>query len=209
MSVQKIDLGMLKKTLEKDMNGSEKVEFNYPKYEAVGTPHDIWLSAVESVETYLNSLIQTQPFPEDYPIAHLRNEIKDEQGKVTKVVLEVFGKVTLAKFALMNLRPAEEKYVFVNMINSSKKDEILQNFSEEEKKLLNAEFIHVSKMQDAHAAIKSHLESKGIDSSKVKVVDVKAPEAISGKEKTPFDKQLDDLLNMPFVMPKNDSDDYN
>lgn len=200
-----IDIKVLKSLVEKDFNHKEVVSFNYPKYRDIGTPHDVWFKAVSKVEEYLDSLMKSQPFPEDYPIAFIRTEEKDESGQVIKVNMEILGKTTLVKFALQMLSPAEQQYVATNMLSSDKKDELI----DAAKKLAGAEVISVKDAKNPSKEIMQHLKAKGIDAKNVKILSTEpidlTQDATMQEEET--DKELDALLSLPFMMPK--SDDFN
>lgn len=122
-----MNMEMLRHIVEKESDGyMETVTFNYPKYEAEGTPHAVWLFNVGKVEESLENILEGAPWREEFPLIHLRREEFDENGRVIRVHFDIFGRNSMVKISLMMLRRAEEIYVMANQLATPKGKELIQ-----------------------------------------------------------------------------------
>lgn len=126
-----MDMNMLKTLVEQEGDGKETVTFNYPKYEAVGTPHKVWFFNVSKVEESLEDIIEGAPWREEYPLIHLRREETDEDGRVIRVHFDIFGKPSMIKISRMMLSKAEEVYVMANRLATEEGRETVRKVLDE------------------------------------------------------------------------------
>lgn len=172
--------------VEKDFDGKETVSFNYPKYQALGTPHEIWKLNVSKVEEHLESIIENNPWQEDYPLMHMRREEETDDGLLIRVHFDLYGKTTLVNFAMQMLNKSVNMYVSLNTIASDKGKEILKSAPPELAELLKnpGALVDILKLpqgsvnspDELKAKVSEMLKAKGIDPANVKLI---GPEGVN------------------------------
>lgn len=199
------------KMLAKEVDSKSTVSFNYPKYEAKGTPHEVWLENVNLVERFLESILKAQPFKDEYPLMHLRREEQDDSGRVIRVHLDVFGKGTLVKLTLAFLSEAEKVYVENNLLASPQAKEHLNQIVQNGQGMI----IPITDPSKAKEQVEKFLKAQGMDPKKVKVVYSGLPPEFQNANPLNLDG-LDDQngedvdLNLgPLLMGNPDPEDYN
>lgn len=195
MSIEKF-----KKVLSVENDTKKTVSFNYPKYQEKGTPHNIWLDNVAKVEKDLEMILEEYPLQEIYPLIYMRREDNDELGQIIRVHFDLFGKKTAIEGSLYMLRHSEDRYVFLNLLNSEESGAELKKAIEElglpmevvtgEKIIEPAEYIT---MLDA-ASIKA--EASG-NKSKAKLFATIKSEIEKAQKMAASQKKG----NMPVIMP--------
>jgi uncharacterized protein YlaN (UPF0358 family) len=194
-----VNMTDFKHIVDKDVNHKETVSFNFPKYQEMGTPHEVWSINVDKVEECLEAIIENQPWGDEYPLIHMRREEMTDDGLLIRVHLDLHGKTTMVKFAMQMLNRAVNVYVSLNMIASDKGKELLENVPPELAELMKnpsalVDILPVTGDPNDGEAIKAQimkaLEAKGIDPANVKLV---GPGAEKLKEKI---KVADDSLTL-------------
>lgn len=231
------NMSAFRSIVEKEQDGKETVSFNYPKYEEKGTPYEVWSLGVNKVEEALERIIEDQPWREEFPLIHLRREEKDESGRVIRVHLELYGRISLVRVALTMLRKAEQAYVMLNTMATeegrNKMKEIFESMPPELRAAIEAAGGKVENMQlmpvlgnanDMDAVteqIKSQLKAQGLNIEDVKVIGPgfkKVPEDSLTKVENydgPLDLSMADEADSKsgdipfFVMPNPNPDDLN
>lgn len=128
----------LEKIFANDIDSKDTVSFNFPKYQKIGTPYDVWLNNVKLVEENLALIINTNPWQSNYPVSYARRDETDDSGNVIHVHFDIFAKSTMITFVETLLKPFVDGYVFNNSLAASGGSSDLLLTSEElndEKKL--------------------------------------------------------------------------
>lgn len=178
----------LSSILETDMDLNETVSFNWPKYRDLGVSYDVWMRNVDQAEKDLEYILSTAPERENFPLMHLRNEIKDENDQIIRVDMIVYGKSILVNqgVAIFN-NTAVRQYVASNMLNSEEAEQLISKLPPELSAVVDdvkngvslvgnqgnhqshLELIPVSSNDpgEIKKAVKKHFEKMGVDMSQV------------------------------------------
>lgn len=178
------NMDQLRILVDKDIDGKETVSFNYPKYEKIGTPRDVWLSNINDVEVTLEDILDKQPWKDEFPLIHLRREEKDQDGNLIRVHFDLFGRTTLVKFAMEMLNVSVNMYVTKNTLSSDKGQKLLDKLppdmldiiSKNPNGFLDIVPVNSSSKESIKAQVIAHLEAKGLPTDNIQIMNSKALE---------------------------------
>lgn len=220
------NLNKMIQALMYDVDIMKSTDFNYPKYEEIGVPHDVWIHNVSIAEQSLNSIVEHNPAAEQYPLMFIRREEKDEVGKVIRIHLDLYGKSKLVDYAMHMFSVNVTKYMFMNNIKSTKASEFLSGIPKEvlsqlsqdpDLKLDIVTFSDITSEEKMKEELDAHLKSKGISAANIKSVTIVGADDL--KKATPnlsgplnLENLLDgeDVTGNPlFIFPNPKPDEYN
>ena len=222
----------LENILAGDIDTSEVVSFNFPKYRDLGVPFDVWMRNVNLVEEGLELLLQNAPLSDQYPMMHLRSEKLDDSGAVIRVDLQIIGKSYLVAqgISIFN-RTSVSQYVTSNMLNSEEASKAVEGLAPETIEIANkiksgmfisgksisqgAQLVSGVGMspEEIKATVEKQYDDAGIDGVEVSVIPLNLSQSELDSDDNPLDLSMDEddvsEMTIPFLLPNPDPDEFN